>query len=42
MKEFTVITTLEFTEIVKADDIELADEKAFCHAMKKTFGLDDC
>lgn len=42
MKEFTVITTLQFTEIVKADDIELAPEADVCHAMKETFGLDDC
>lgn len=42
MKEFTVVTTLQFTEIVKADDIELAPEDAVCHALKETFGLDDC
>lgn len=41
MKEFTVITTLEFTEILKADDIELAPDTDVCHALKETFGLDD-
>ena len=42
MNEFTVVTTLQFTEIIKADGIKLMPEAKVEKALKETFGLDDC
>lgn len=42
MKEFTVVTTMQFTEIIKADDIKLKPNRVFEDALKEYLNLDDC
>jgi len=41
MKEYTVITTVQITEIAKADDIALYSKKDMEYQMKRRFDADD-
>lgn len=41
MKEYTVVTTVQITEIVQADHIALYPVKEIEHKMKRRFNADD-
>ena len=41
MKEYTVVTTIQVTEIVQTDNIALYSVKEIEHNMKRRFNADD-
>lgn len=41
MKEYTVITTVQFTDVVQADHVVLVPEKEVEHKLKRFIDTDD-